>query len=92
MKKFEQKIVKVGDTDYTLQHPGARSALEMKKKWTNTDHKSGIDDMVLYEEMFKNVVVKPKVSLDDFVDPSQAEELGIQAFSFVFNIDLDEKK
>lgn len=68
----KQKTVKVGGKDYVLQHPGAKWYLECSDRCKN---RNGVMLTSKYtEEMLENVVIDPKVTLDDFGDDLQAVE------------------
>ena len=67
-KKFEQKNIAVGDTEYVLQKLPTRKALEIN----------------LYDEVLEHIVVNPKCRVDDFDDISELQELGAEALNFQF--------
>lgn len=79
---FEQKTIKVNEKEYVLQKLPIRKALEIRQKWTLS---SGLtDDVVMADEVFKHIVVEPKVKLDDFEDVAEVEEIVAQAVVFQY--------
>jgi len=81
-KKFEQKNIAVGDTEYVLQKLPTRKALEIKQKWL--DANGQIIELNLYDEVLEHIVVNPKCRVDDFDDISELQELGAEALNFQF--------
>lgn len=68
----KQKIVNIGGKEYVLQHPGVKWYLECTDRCKN---RNGVMLTAKYtEEMLENVVVDPKVTLDDFEDDVAAVE------------------
>ena len=78
---FKQKKVTVNDVEYTLQKMPIRPALAMRQKWQKNGN---IDDIIMCDEVFKNIVVEPKVKLDDFEFVEDAEELASECISFQY--------
>lgn len=70
-----QKKVTVNGVEYTLQHPGAMWYIEMTDRARN---QFGVRQTAsYYEELFKNVVVSPQISVEDFEeDISSVYTLG----------------
>ncbi len=62
----KQKKATVDGQEYTLQHPGAMWYLEMVDECKNA---TGVLQVSKYtQKMFENVVVQPKVTVEDFED------------------------
>lgn len=62
----KQKTVKINDKEFVLQHPGARWYLGANDRCRNN---AGVLQMeAYYQELLENVVVDPKVSIEDFDD------------------------
>lgn len=78
----KQTEVTVKGKKYTLQHPGARWYLGLTDRCKN---KHGVLQTEKYtEEILENVVVDPKVSMDDFDDAlGEMMELVGKAESFL---------
>lgn len=79
---FKQKEIttKSGKT-YTLQHPGVRNVTRINDRVKN---KHGVNsEEKICDEMFKHVVVQPKVTIDDFEDYGEMVEIANKAFYFV---------
>ena len=74
------KKITVNGTEYTLQKMYPRPWLQLQ---TRIKNKYGIPiEEKLYDEIFKHVVVEPKVSLDDFTDFNEVEEIVAEAVRF----------
>lgn len=79
---FEQKTVEVMGKEYVLQKLPIRKALEIRQKWTLP---SGItDDVTMYDECLANIVVSPKVKMEDFEDISELELLVAECVFFQY--------
>lgn len=80
--EFEQKTVEVMGKEYVLQKLPIRKALEIRQKWTLP---SGItDDVTMYDECLANIVVSPKVKMEDFEDISELELLVAECVFFQY--------
>lgn len=80
--EFEQKKVTVKGKEYVLQKLPIRKALEIRQKWTLP---SGItDDVTMYDECLANIVVSPKVKMEDFEDISELELLVAECVFFQY--------
>lgn len=89
---FKQKeITTETGKKYTLQHPGVRNVTRINDRVKN---KHGVNsEEKICDEMFKHVVVEPKVSIDDFEDYGEMIEVANKAFCFVTGTpDTDEVK
>lgn len=77
VKAPHQSKVTVDGVEYTLQHPGARWYIKL------TDRSNGKNE-VLADELLENVVVNPRVTIEDFDDNIEAlEELLEKAHTFL---------
>jgi len=66
---------------YTLQHPGVRNVSRINDRVKN---KHGVlMEERLCDEMFKLIVVQPKVTIDDFEDYEEMTEVANKAYNFV---------
>jgi len=79
---FEQIDIYVNSKRYVLQKMPIRPAMKMREKWVKVG--GAIDDIVMADELLANVVVSPKVKLDDFTDYSELDELITKALLFQF--------
>ncbi|MEJ8306664.1 hypothetical protein [Saccharibacillus sacchari] len=89
MANFKQtKFKSKSGKEYTLQHPGVRSAAKIIDRVKN---KHGVaSDEKLGDEMLQYVVVSPKMKVDDFGDDyAEYVEVVNKAFSFLTGQDFD---
>ena len=77
----EQKRVTVNDKEYTLQNIPLRLVYEMQER--AKDKNGNTRPSVLYDEIFKKVIVSPKVSWDDFESADELEELMGEVLPFL---------
>ena len=79
---MRQKTVIIEGKKYLLQHPGARWYIQCTDRCTN---KFGIIVQENYlTELLNNVVVEPKVKIDDFEDDVYSlERLGNEITTFL---------
>jgi len=76
-----QKTIEVEGIEYTLQHPGTRANVQIQDR-TMTD--KGIPSMEkMAEEIFKHVIVNPKVDFDYFDEHDGYEEVLSEAMTFL---------
>lgn len=76
-KKFTSKSGKV----YTFQHPGVRAVAKMNDASKN---KFGVMlEERLADQLLKNVVVEPKMKLDDFESYGEYNEVTNAAYAFI---------
>ncbi|MFD1777012.1 hypothetical protein [Paenibacillus rhizophilus] len=82
MEIFKQKQVTTkSGKEYTLQHPGVRNVTKINDRVKN---KHGINsEEKICEEMFKHVVVEPKLTIDDFEEYSEMVEVANKAYYFI---------
>jgi len=77
---YEQKIVPVNGVDYTLQKLPTRQWIRARQKYRD---KNGLPlDEELYDYLLENVVVSPKLKIDDFEEDQDLEELMEAVFDF----------
>lgn len=74
MKKFEQIKKTINDVEYTAQFNGLAAALKAIDE-CYVDGTSNISTFKLTEYVFKNVIIDPKVSIDDFEDADTLNEV-----------------
>jgi len=76
-----QKTIEVEGIEYTLQHPGSRANAQIQDR-TMTD--KGIPSMEkTAEEIFKHVIVNPKVSFEHFDEHDGYDEVLEEAMKFL---------
>ncbi len=78
----KQKKVKIGDTEYTLQHPGIRARLQILDDCTNSN--GSLNKLQYSEALFEHIVVQPKVKIEDFDEkPEEFDKLLREADFFL---------
>lgn len=77
---MEQKTVTINGTEYTLQMVMPREWLRMKDRSKNK-HGQVVEEN-FYTEILKHIVVSPKVSLDDFTNMNELDEIVREAARF----------
>lgn len=83
-QQFKQKKVTVNGVEYTLQKMPVREALKLRQRWGSKETGSGIDDIKMAELCLENIVVMPKVKIDDFENVGDLEELIIECVNFQY--------
>ncbi len=68
-----QKVVTIGEVEYTLQHPGVREGVKIRDRAKNQF--GNIVEEKLYDEYMKNVIVQPRVTWET------VEEIGNTNFT-----------
>lgn len=84
VKKFKQKTETIHGVDYTFQKVPIRKAMEIRQEWSDPTKPGGIDSIKMCDLVFANIVVSPKVKLDDFEDIEVAEDLALAAINFQY--------
>lgn len=79
--ELKTKEFKMGDTTYTLQSLPVRQALKLRDRWIVGGEAS---QEKMYELLLENVVVQPKVKLDDFETVAEVETLGLECLEFLY--------
>lgn len=88
MANFHQKTFEHNGTSYTLQFPGVRAVTQIRDRVKN---KHGIpSDEKLSEEVFKHVIVEPKVSFDSFDNMKDYNAVVGEAINFLFGVDAED--
>lgn len=79
---FKQKnITTKSGKNYLLQHPGVRNVSRINDRVKN---KHGVNsEEKICDEMFKLIVVEPKVTMDSFEDYSEMVEVANRAYYFI---------
>ena len=81
--KFEQKTVKVGKEEYTLQKPKIQERIKIRSRILNAGE---LSQFVAYEEYLSKVVVSPKKSMDDFEnDLPLLDKLMVEVEQFLYS-------
>lgn len=80
---FEQRVEEVNGTKYTFQFPGVRAANEMADRAKN-EH-GVMMQTKLQEELWKHVVVDPKVNFEYFEDKLEDYPKVLEVANEVFN-------
>lgn len=75
------KTVDVDGIEYTLQKLPVRPGLELRQRARNG---ADVDDIKFYEELLENVVIKPKMKLDDFDDIGHLEKLMTKVIEYQY--------
>jgi len=76
-----QKTITVEGIEYTLQHPGSRANTQIQDR---TMTALGIPSMEkMAEEIFKHVIVNPKVSFEYFDEHDGYDEVLEEAMKFL---------
>lgn len=83
-QQFKQKKVTVNGVEYTLQKMPVREALKLRQRWGSKDTASGIDDIKMAELCLENIVVIPKVKMDDFENVEDLEKLIVECINFQY--------
>ena len=78
---IETKKVTVRGVEYTLQNMPFKEFYKMQER--NRDAGGNQVPSGIYEEVFSNVVINPKVSWENFDDVDEIEELMVEAFRFL---------
>lgn len=79
--ELKTKEFKMGDITYTLQSLPVRQALKLRDRWIKGGEAS---QEKMYELLLENVVVQPKVKLDDFETVAEVETLGLECLDFLY--------
>ncbi len=75
-----QKVIKIGDTEFTLQKISPREWARLKDRCK--DKNGNLKEENLMDEVIKHMVIDPDMRFDDFTDYSAAEEVVREAVSF----------
>ena len=75
------KKVNVDGIEYSLQKLPARQALQLRDRWQPDGN---VDEIKMFDLVLENIVVHPKVSLDDFEDIVVIEELVKEALNYQY--------
>lgn len=84
MAEFKQKKIEVEGVEYTLQKMPIREALKLRQRWSSKDTASGVDDIKMAELCLENIVVMPKMKLDDFESIDALEKLIVECVNFQY--------
>ncbi|MDH2334285.1 hypothetical protein [Paenibacillus polymyxa] len=89
MSNFKQKqyTSKIEGKEYLFQHPGVRAVAKINDASKNK-HGVVLEER-MYEEMLKNVIVQPKLKLDDFDNYSECSEVINAAYAFITGTEDD---
>ena len=79
---FEQRTEEINGTKYTFQFPGLRAVNEITDRSKN-EH-GVVQQTKIQEELFKHVIVEPKVSFDYFDEKPKDYKQVIQVAQEVF--------
>lgn len=80
---FEQRKEEINGTEYTFQFPGVRAANEIADRAKNAD--GVLMQTKLQEELWKHVVVDPKVDFDYFDEKPKDYPKVLEVAQEVFN-------
>lgn len=84
MAEFKQKKIEVEGVEYTLQKMPIREALKLRQRWSSKETASGVDDIKMAELCLENIVVMPKMKLDDFDSIDALEKLIVECINFQY--------
>ena len=84
MAEFKQKKIEVEGAQYTLQKMPIREALKLRQRWSSKETASGVDDIKMAELCLENIVVMPKMKLDDFDSIDALEKLIVECINFQY--------
>lgn len=76
-----QKTITVEGIDYVLQHPGTREQTRIQDRFLGEGGAFSTEKAA--EEMFKHIIVEPKVSFDYFDEHDGFEEVLKEAMNFL---------
>lgn len=83
-RQFKQKKVTVNGVEYTLQKMPVKEALKLRQRWGSKETASGIDDIKMAELCLENIVVMPKVKIDDFENVEDLEKLIVECINYQY--------
>ena len=83
-QQFKQKKVTINGVEYTLQKMPVREALRLRQRWGSKETASGIDDEKMADLCLENIVVMPKVKIDDFENVEDLAELIKECIDFQY--------
>lgn len=78
----KQKKIKLEGVEYTLQKLPAMEALKLRQR--SKDKQGNPDEIKFYSELLEHVVVSPKVTISDFEELPDLEELMEEVVAFQF--------
>lgn len=78
---MQQKKITVDGIEYTLQNIPLKIFYQLQER--NKDEKGNVLVSNLYDYIFKNVIISPKVDWDNFESPERLESLMKEVFSFL---------
>lgn len=76
-----KKQVEIEGTEYTLQHPGTRAYTQIQDRIQREGGKMSSEKLA--EELFKHVIVEPKVDFDYFDEHDGFDEVIEEAMTFL---------
>lgn len=77
---MRQKTVNVFGQDYVLQKIMPREWIKLRRRCK--DSKGELDDEKFYSEILQHIVVNPKMTIDDFEEIEDLEEVVKEAITF----------
>lgn len=83
-QQFKQKKVTVNGVEYTLQKMPVREALKLRQRWSSKETASGIDDEKIADLCLENIVVMPKVKIENFDNVEDLAELIKECIDFQY--------
>lgn len=83
-QQFKQKKVTVNGVEYTLQKMPVREALKLRQRWGSKETASGIDDEKIADLCLENIVVMPKVKIENFDNVEDLTELIKECIDFQY--------
>lgn len=83
-QQFKQKKVTVNGIEYTLQKMPVREALRLRQRWGSKETASTIDDEKMADLCLENIVVMPKVKIENFDNVEDLAELIKECIDFQY--------
>ena len=83
-QQFKQKKVTVDGVEDTWQKMPVREALKLRQRWGSKETASGIDDEKIADLCLENIVVMPKVKIENFDNVEDLTELIKECIDFQY--------
>ncbi|MGP1567980.1 MAG: hypothetical protein ACTTHM_04630 [Peptoanaerobacter stomatis] len=78
---YEQKDIEVNGTVYTMQNMPFKQFYEMQER--HKDKHGNLISSKVYDEIFQNVIISPKVSWENFKSVDEIEALMSATYTFL---------
>ena len=74
--------VTIEGVEYTFQKLPVKAAFDLREQWL--DSRGGIDQPKMYDLVLENIVISPKMKLEDFEEIWIVDELVSKAIEFQY--------